>query len=417
MKNIIRKIKGTNDILPDESLIWIYFENYIRVFFQKYGYKEIRTPIFESTELFLRSIGKDTDIVSKEMYSWVDQGDNNLTLRPELTASVSRSFIQNQLSKQQKSHKFYYIGSSFRRERPQKGRFRQFEQFGIESFGSPFPEQDAEIISMAYLFYKSLNIKNLNLRINTIGSREDRKKYVQSLKEYFNKFENKLTSISKKRLESNPLRILDTKIDFEIELVRKAPRIIDYISDKDKKHFKTLLNILDNMNIPYVIDHYLVRGLDYYSRTVFEVQSDTLGSQNALCGGGRYDYLIDELGGQKTPAIGFAAGIERLILASELDVTDILNKPDVYIVASSNEAINLSFSLANKLRYKKNFVVIQDTLRRSIKSQMKDANRLQAKYCIIIAEEEIKNSTVSIKNMDTGDQKTKLFDEVLDFFQ
>ena len=235
MKNIIRKIKGTNDILPDESLIWIYFENYIRDFFQKYGYKEIRTPIFESTELFLRSIGKDTDIVSKEMYSWVDQGNNNLTLRPELTASVSRSFIQNQLSKQQKSHKFYYIGSSFRRERPQKGRFRQFEQFGIESFGSPFPEQDVEIISMAYLFYKSLNIKNLNLTINTIGSREDRKKYVQSLKEYFNKFENKLTSISKKRLESNPLRILDTKIDFEIELVKKAPKIIDYISDEDKK--------------------------------------------------------------------------------------------------------------------------------------------------------------------------------------
>lgn len=229
MKNIIRNIKGTNDILPDESLLWIYYENYIRDFFQKYGYKEIRTPIFESTELFLRSIGKDTDIVSKEMYSWVDQGNNNLTLRPELTASVSRSFIQNQLNKKQKSHKFYYIGSSFRRERPQKGRFRQFEQFGIESFGSSFPEQDAEIISMAYLFYKSLDIKNLNLRINTIGSREDRKKYVQSLKEYFNKFEKKLTSISRKRLESNPLRILDTKIDFEIELVRKAPRIIDYI--------------------------------------------------------------------------------------------------------------------------------------------------------------------------------------------
>ena len=270
---------------------------------------------------------------------------------------------------------------------------------------------------MAYLFYKSLNIKNLNLRINTIGSREDRKKYVQSLKEYFNKFENKLTSISKKRLESNPLRILDTKIDFEIELVLKAPKIIDYISDEDKKHFQTLLNILDNMNIPYVIDHYLVRGLDYYSRTVFEVQSDTLGSQNALCGGGRYDYLIDELGGQKTPAIGFAAGIERLILASELEVTDIINKPDVYIIANSNEAINLSFSLANKLRHQNKFMVIQDTLRRSIKSQMKDANRVQAKYCIIIAEEEIKNSTVSIKNMDTGDQKTKLFDEVLDFFK
>jgi len=416
MKEIIRNIKGTKDILPDEVSVWIYLENYIHKFFTKFGYKEIRTPSFESTDLFLRSIGKATDIVSKEMYSWTDQGNNNLTLRPELTAPVVRSYIQHQLGKQQKSHKLYYIGSSYRRERPQRGRFRQFEQFGLEAFGSEFPEQDAEIISMAYLLYDSLNVKNLNLKINNIGSKKSRKVYAQKLKEYFSKFENKLTAISKKRLITNPLRILDTKIDFEIELIKKAPKITDYISKEDKKHFQTLLSILDNLKIPYIIDDYLVRGLDYYSRTVFEIQTNSLGSQNALCGGGRYDYLVEELGGSYTPAIGFAAGLERLMIAMNIDNNEIIQNPNVYIISIGTEAMQLSFNLANQLRMEKNLIVINDTLKRSLKAQMKDANRSKVKYSIIIGDEEFKKKIVSIKNMETGNQEELSIDKIIDYF-
>ena len=416
MKEIIRNIKGTKDTLPNESDIWIYLENYIHNFFKNFGYKEIRTPSFENTELFLRSIGKETDIVSKEMYSWIDQGNNNLTLRPELTAPVVRSYIQHQLGKQKKSHKLYYVGSSYRRERPQKGRFRQFKQFGLEAFGSEFPEQDAEIISMAYLLYDSLGVENLKLKINSIGSKENRKEYANILKEYFSKFKDKLTSTSKKRLSYNPLRILDTKIDFEIELVKKAPKIIDYISKEDKKHFESMLAILDNLNIPYTIDDYLVRGLDYYSRTVFEIQANSLGSQNALCGGGRYDYLVEELGGPYTPAIGFAAGLERLIMAMNIINNEIIKNPNIYIISIGDEAIEFSLKLANQLRLKKNLIIINDTLRRSLKAQMKDANRLNTKYSIIIGEEELSKKTVSIKNMETGNQEELPIDKIIDYF-
>ena len=416
MKEIIRNIKGTKDILPNESDVWIYLENYIHNFFKNFGYKEIRTPSFENTELFLRSIGKETDIVSKEMYSWIDQGNNNLTLRPELTAPVVRSYIQHQLGKQKKSHKLYYVGSSYRRERPQKGRFRQFKQFGLEAFGSEFPEQDAEIISMAYLLYDSLGVENLKLKINSIGSKENRKEYANILKEYFSKFKDKLTSTSKKRLSYNPLRILDTKIGFEIELVKKAPKIIDYISKEDKKHFESMLAILDNLNIPYTIDDYLVRGLDYYSRTVFEIQANSLGSQNALCGGGRYDYLVEELGGPYTPAIGFAAGLERLIMAMNINNNKIIKNPNIYIISIGDEAIEFSLKLANQLRLKKNLIIINDTLRRSLKAQMKDANRLNTKYSIIIGEEELSKKTVSIKNMETGNQEELPIDKIIDYF-
>ena len=320
MNDIIRNIKGTKDILADQSAIWLYMESYIHNFFLKFGYKEIRTPSFENTELFSRSIGQETDIVLKEMYSWVDQGDNQLTLRPELTASVVRCYIQHQLGKQTKSHKLYYLGSSYRRERPQKGRFRQFKQFGLEAFGSEFPEQDAEIIAMAYSLYESLNIEDLELKINSIGSKESRKEYKTKLKDYFKQYKDQLTSTSKKRLETNPLRILDTKIDFEIELIKNAPKISDYLNNDDKIHFNKILEMLDSLKIPYTIDESLVRGLDYYSKTVFEIQTNSLGAQNALCGGGRYDYLVEELGGENTPAIGFAAGFERLLMAVNINV-------------------------------------------------------------------------------------------------
>tara|TARA_Y100000590_G_C15716167_1_gene1011967 strand:+ start:1347 stop:2597 length:1251 start_codon:yes stop_codon:yes gene_type:complete len=416
MKDIIKNIKGTKDATLEETVIWQYIEEYIHKFFITYGYSEIRTPTFENTELFIKSIGGDSDIVSKEMYSWIDQGKNKLTLRPEFTASVVRHFIQNQLHKKNPMHKMYYIGSSFRRERPQKGRLREFHQFGVEAFGSKFPEQDAEIISMAYNFYKGLKIQDLNLEINSIGSKQSRDEYRKALKGYLEKYKSDLSETSQKRLESNPLRILDTKIDFEKEIIKDAPKIIDYLDKKDHHHFSNTLDFLDSIKIPYTINNYLVRGLDYYSQTVFEIQSSLLGSQNALCGGGRYDYLVEELGGQATPAIGFAAGIERLILA--IDTKKIMNKtPDVYMISMGDEAIQFSFKIADKLRNDKNLYIVNDTLRRTMKSQLKDANRLMAKHVIIIGEEEINSKKLTIKNMKTGEQKKLSIENIIRFFK
>ena len=415
MKDIIRNVKGTKDILPDQSYIWLYVENFIHYHFSRFGYKEIRTPSFENTDLFLRSIGQETDIVSKEMYSWIDQGGKKITLRPELTASVVRSYIQNQLGKQNKSHKFYYLGSSYRRERPQKGRFRQFKQFGLEAFGSSLPEQDAEIIYMSYSLYDSLGIKNLELKINSIGNRDSRKKYKKALQNYFIKFENNLTETNKKRLKTNPLRLLDTKVDSEIELIKDAPKIIDYLDQEDREHLEKVLALLSNMSVPYILDHHLVRGLDYYSRTVFEIQTNTLGSQNALCGGGRYDYLVEDLGGEKTPAIGFAAGIERLIMALDIDTSKLETHPDIYIISMGESSLQYSFNLANELR-KKDFIVLTDTVGRSLKSQMKNANRSKVSHVIIIGDDEIKNGVVCIKSMDTGDQENVPLSNVIDYF-
>ena len=416
MKDCIKNIKGTKDVSFEESYIWHYIENYINSFFKRYGYSEVRTPTFENTELFIRSIGCDTDIVSKEMYSWIDQGKNKLTLRPEFTASIARYFIQNQLYKKNPMHKIYYVGSSFRRERPQKGRLREFKQFGIEAIGSQFPEQDAEIIAMAYNFYQGLGISNLKLELNSIGSKESRAEYRRVLKTYLQKYKNDLSETSKKRLEINPLRILDTKIDFEKDIIKNAPKIIDYLNKDDKKYFSSTLDLLDSIKVPYSVNDYLVRGLDYYSQTVFEIQSNLLGSQNALCGGGRYDYLIEELGGTSTPAIGFAAGLERLILA--IDIDNILKiVPDIYMISIGDDAIQHSFKIAHQLRENKKLNIVNDSLRRNIKAQMKDANRLQAKYVIIIGEEEIASNQFIVKNMNSGEQKKLSIDKVIEHFK
>ena len=417
MKNILKNIKGTKDISAEESYIWQYIENYIHNFFDSFGYSEVRTPTFENTELFVRSIGGDTDIVSKEMYSWTDQGNNTLTLRPEFTASVVRYFIQNQLHKINPSHKIYYIGSSFRRERPQKGRVREFRQFGIEAFCSKNPEQDAEIISMAYNFYKNLDISNLKLELNSIGSKESRIEYRKVLKSFLEKFKTDLSEVSQKRLESNPLRILDTKIDFEKDIIKDAPKIIDYLSENDQKSFSSTLDLLDSIKIPYTINNYLVRGLDYYSQTVFEIQSDLLGAQSALCGGGRYDYLVEELGGEPTPAIGFAAGIERLILAIENNNRITKKNPDIYIISMDESSHKYSFVVENRLRRNKKLKIISDKLRRTMKSQMKDANRLMAKNVIIIGEEEMNSGQLTLKDMNTGDQQKLTLDNIIDHFK
>ena len=415
MSELLKNIKGTRDVLFDENNIWQYLESYIHKFLNKYGFSQIRTPLFENTNLFSRSIGLQTDIVSKEMYSWIDQGGNNLTLKPEVTASVVRAYIQHNLGKKYPINKLYYIDTLFRRERPQKGRYRQFNQFGVEAIGSEHPEQDAEIIALAYNFYKSLNIENLTLKINSIGSTDVRNQYKIALKEYLMPYKNKLSALSQKRLETNPLRILDTKIDFEIEIINNAPHIIDFLNKEDKEHFSKVLSLLDSLSIKYDIDHKLVRGLDYYCRTVFEIQSTKLGSQDSLCGGGRYDYLIEDLGGKPTPAIGFAAGIERLILSLNQEKLSIFKRPNIYIINTEEKNLELSIKITESLR-NNNLIVINDTLRRSLKSQMKDANRLNVLYTIIIGEDEIKSNKATIKNMDKGTQDKVSFDKINSYF-
>lgn len=416
MSNIIRNIKGTKDILPDESNVWQYIEDKIHSFFKIYGYSEVRTPAFENTALFKRSIGEETDIVSKEMYNWIDQGGNNLTLKPEVTASVARLFIQHNLGKINPINKLYYIDSLFRRERPQKGRFRQFQQFGVEALGSKYPEQDAEVIALIYNFYQYIGLKKITLKINSIGSKETRNKYKEQLYQYLLPFKNDLTTVSQTRLKNNPLRILDTKIDFEINIIKDAPHIIDCLNDEDKLHFDAVLHYLDLLKISYTIDHKLVRGLDYYSRTVFEIQSSELGAQDALCGGGRYDYLIKDLGGESTPAFGFAAGLERLIIALNLSNEKLKDIPDIYIISIGDNAINLSVQLSNELRLNEKLIIHTDTLRRSLKAQMKEANKLKAKYTIIIGDDEIQNKQVTIKNMKDGQQDSIHLNNIKSYF-
>ena len=417
MNEIIKNIKGTKDILGDETNLWQFIESEIHSFMNLYGYDEIRTPKFENSSLFNRSIGNDTDIVSKEMYSWEDQGGNNLTLKPEVTASVVRAYIQHNLGKKNPLNKLYYIDSLFRRERPQKGRYRQFEQFGVEAIGSENPEQDAEVISLAYNFYKNMGIKNLKLKINSIGSKEIREEYKNSLKSFLKPNLDNLTSVSQKRFATNPLRILDTKVESEIKIIKNAPRIIDFLSEKDKEHFDKVLLYLDTLGIKYEIDDYLVRGLDYYCKTVFEIQSNHLGAQSALCGGGRYDYLIEELGGKQTPAIGFAAGIERLILAMNHDDSRFKKSVNIYMVTIGEDSISMGLKISNSIRLNTNLAVTCDMQRRSLKAQMKEANKLNAKYTIIIGDNELQISKAVIKNMDSGEQKNVHFDKINSFFK
>ena len=414
--NKIRNIKGTKDLLPDETFIWQELENKIHHFNQRFGYKEIRTPAFEESHLFERGVGSETDIVNKEMYSWVDQGGNNLTLKPELTAPVTRAYIQHELGKSSPINKLYYIDSLFRRERPQKGRQRQFHQFGVEVFGSAFPEQDAEIIIMAYTFLQSLGLNDITLELNTIGSKSIRSNYITVLQDLLSKYKHDFSDTDQKRLDKNPLRLFDSKDPKCKQIMEEnAPTIYEYISDDDKKHFDAVCNILNNANIEYIHDEKLVRGLDYYTRTTFEIKSQALGSQDALCGGGRYDELVEQLGGKSTPAVGFAAGIERIIIsmAKQIEQHQIL---DVFMVLIGEDALQIGMNMAIDIRETCDLSVITETLRRSMRSQMREANRLNAKYCLIIGEDEIKTNTVMVKNMIDGQQISIDINKITDYF-
>ena len=369
----IRTIKGTQDILPGQSHRWQALETTIRNIMDRYGYKEIRTPVFERTELFARGIGEETDIVSKEMYSWTDQGGENLTLKPELTAPVVRSFIQHNLGGQSPINKLYYIDALFRRERPQKGRYRQFHQFGIEAFGSEHPEIDAEVIALAMALFSNIGLTGLTLKLNSIGSPECRRNYRNAIRDFLTPHFDELSETSRNRFEKNPLRILDTKIPHEIEILNDGPNVSDSWTEEDKTHFNEVCALLDAMGIQYELALRLVRGLDYYTRTTFEITSTALGAQDAICGGGRYDGLVETLGGKPTPGIGFAAGMERILLAlGEESSSSSTNQ--VYIVGLGDAVRPTVLELAENLR-RNNVATEFDTLRRSMKAQMREANK------------------------------------------
>ena len=402
-KNQIRSIKGTQDILPDQSYKWQDLENKIHATMMLYNYGEIRTPAFEKTELFDRGVGTETDIVSKEMYSWIDQGGENLTLKPELTAPVSRSYIQHNLGSQQPLTKLYYIDALFRRERPQKGRYRQFHQFGVEAFGSEHPEIDSEIIAIAVTLFNQIGIKDLSLKLNSIGSETCREDYKKELKQFLKPHFDKLSKASQTRFEKNPLRILDSKSPNEIDIIKNAPLISEFWTKDDKDHFDELCSYLDAMSISYSIDPKLVRGLDYYSRTTFEIISSSLGAQDAICGGGRYDGLVEIIGGKPTPGIGFAAGMERILMI----INDANTKENIkiFIVGLGDSVRPVVAKLTNDLRHN-NLSSECDMLRRSMRAQMREANKLGAKYAIIIGENELQQNQVQLKDLVSGKQKT-----------
>jgi len=409
---MIRSPRGTNDILPVEINKWHYLEEAIRNVTSKFGYTELRTPIFESTEVFSRSIGDASDIVNKEMYTFNDRGDNSITLRPEMTAALVRACIQNSLANRGELERLWYYGPFFRYERPQKGRFRQFHQFGAECLSSPNPEADAEVITLAHSLISEVGINDYTLNINSLGNTESRDIYRNNLVKYFSKYESDLSEDSVRRLAVNPLRILDSKDPKDIEIAKEAPQIIDSLDKVSQSHFERVLNILENLNVNYNISSKLVRGLDYYSHTVFEFQSDALGSQDSFGGGGRYDGLFEQLGGKSTPAVGFALGVERLLLIIDsLSKNENVNSIDFYIVTGEEEYLNKAFELSNDLR-NQGYKVVSDIQRKSFKSQMKDANKYNTRNVIILAEREMSENKFVLKNMQTGDQQLLELDRI-----
>ena len=413
----LRSLKGTYDILPGESYKWRHLENAIHEICAQYGYHEIRTPIFEQSQLFSRSVGEESDIVNKEMYSWEDKSKSFLTLRPELTASVVRAFNQHNLGSLSPIQRFYYIGPLFRRERPQKGRQRQFHQFGIETFGSNLAEQDAEVIALAWQILSHFGLeKKMELQLNSIGTNICRSAYLKALKKFLKPYFDELSEASKKRFNTNPLRILDTKNEKGLSILKNGPRISDYYTAEDKEHFNELKTYLDALNIPFSINVRLVRGLDYYTKTVFEITSDELGAQDALLGGGRYDALVQHLGGKPTPGIGFAAGIERiLLLINEKDMKLSYPAPDIYFICLEKEGIPISLDITKKLRLK-GYKIISDTLRRSMKAQMRDANKVGARYILILGENELLDKSIMFKDLENGKQEKIKQINIIDFF-
>ena len=402
----IQSIRGTKDILPADSAAWLAVEEAIRRVMASYNYEEIRTPIFEQTSLFSRSIGEMTDIVSKEMYTFLDRSQESITLRPEGTASVIRAYIQNNLGEQSPLSKLYYLGPMFRQERPQAGRLRQFHQFGVEVLGSVSPQLDVEIMAIPCDVYASLGIKETTLFINSVGCPKCRPAYRETLLKELQKVFDKLSPESQSRVQQNPLRVLDSKDEKDIHATQNAPLMKDFLCKECATHFDAVQSLLGTLKIPYRVNGRLVRGLDYYTKTAFEITSDALGSQDALAGGGRYDLLVEELGGKPTPGVGFAAGMERLLMVVQKTglVRTAHQPPKLFVIGMNDESRVLAFVKAMELR-SRGIPVEVDYLSRSLKAQMREANRQQASNVLVIGEEELRSGKAKIKDMKSGNER------------
>lgn len=419
---MIKMPRGTQDILPQDSAKWRYIENRLHTLMELYNYKEIRTPIFESTELFARGVGDSTDVVQKEMYTFKDKGDRSLTLRPEGTAAVVRSYIEHKMQGDPNQPiKLYYNGPMFRYERKQKGRYRQFNQFGVEAIGAENPSIDAEILAMVMHIYESFGLKHLKLVINSIGDSESRKEYNEALVKHFEPVIDTFCSDCQSRLHTNPMRILDCKIDRDKEVVKNAPRITDYLNNDSKSYYEQVKLHLDNLNISYVEDPNLVRGLDYYTHTAFELMIDNPeydGAITTLCGGGRYNGLLQLLDGPDETGIGFALSIERLLMALDEEgiSLDVSEDFDLFVVTMGEDADRYAVKLINDLR-RNGIRVDKDYLNRKIKGQMKQADRLNAKYTVVIGDQELENNEIGVKNMISGETENVQLDELINYFK
>lgn len=405
MALITKAIKGTKDVLPKDVHKNQYIEATALDIASKFGYKEIRTPVFEHTELFQRGVGDTTDVVQKEMYTFDDKGGRSITLRPEGTAGAVRSYLENGLCNEALPQKVCYLTSCYRYEKPQAGRLREFHQFGVECFGSASPLADAEIIALAKSLFDTLGVKDLSLEINSIGCPTCRAEYHKALKEYFSSRKDELCDTCKSRLDRNPMRILDCKSPICHEIAEGAPVVIDYLCDECKEHFENVQKYLKAQNIEYTINPQIVRGLDYYTKTVFEFVSNSIGAQGTVCGGGRYDGLVEELGGQHTPSLGFAMGIERLMLLMEAQGCEFpeAEKPDLFIVALGEKATLKAVEIAKDMR-EEGFSALLDLNQRSVRAQMKYADKLGAKFNVVIGDNEVEAKTAKLKNMQTGEE-------------
>lgn len=409
-----QRIKGTFDILPEESAKWVYLEQIVRDAMRRFNYKEIRPPVFEMTELFSRGIGEGTDIVSKEMFSFTDMGGRNLTLRPEATASVVRAFIEESLGKKAPLNKVFYIGPMFRQEKPQKGRQRQFHQFGAEAIGSNDPKIDAEIIAITVQILRDCGVSQFEVALNSVATPEIRAKHRVELLKFVQPKAADFPAVDREKIDRNPLRLFDSKEQLTKSLMTDAPLLEQFYDESVRRDFDLVMATLEKLNIPYTVDPRLVRGLDYYTRTAFELRSNLLGAQDALSGGGRYDLLIQELGGDPTPAVGFAAGMERTLLAMEATGNKgFEEKPlDVFIIANSPEERTEAAILAGRLR-ESGISVDLDYLERSQKSQMKEASRQNARFAIFVFSDDIANKHYTIKNMTTTEQSKLPYEGVI----
>lgn len=419
MATTITAIRGTQDVLPKESYRWQYIEKTLLDTAALYGYKELRIPVFEQTGLFQRSVGDTTDVVQKEMYTFDDKGGRSITLRPEGTAGAVRCLLEHGLYNDALPVKACYVLSCYRYEKPQAGRLREFHQFGVECFGAPQAAADAEVIAVAHQAFERLGVRNLQLELNSIGCPTCRARYLEALRCYFEQYKDQLCETCKGRLERNPMRILDCKSPVCSNIAKDAPKMLDYICEECSRHFEGVKERLDATHVPYVINPTIVRGLDYYTRTVFEFVSTEIGAQGTVCAGGRYDGLVEEMGGPSLPSLGFAMGLERLLLLMDKQQLDFPQDrmPDIYLAPMGEQAAVAAAGYCQTLR-EEGFVAITDLNGRGLKAQMKYANKIGAAYTMVLGEDELTNGWAQMKNMQTGEQRrVSLATLVDDFYQ